>query len=244
MTPREPTDPTGVSKPAGGITLRAVLSFLVVVMLLPLVLFVTAGRWSWTAAWVYVAMHWAGTLASRLMAWRVNPGLLVERGRSVEKGFGEGWDRLLLPLGAIVGPLALWIVAGLDERFARSTDLPIEAQAIACSVLIAAYAFSTWAFVVNAYFSAVIRIQEDRGQKVVTKGPYRLVRHPGYAGGVLAYLAMPVLLDSLWALIPAVLTVAAVVARTALEDKTLKELLPGYTEYAGRTRYRLLPGVW
>jgi len=244
MTPRTPTDCTGTSKPEGGITLRAVLSFLLVVVLLPLVLFVAAGRWDWTAAWAYVAIHWAGTFASRLLAWRANPDLLAERARSVEKGFGRGWDRLLLPLGAIVGPLALWTVAGLDERLTWSPDLPVQAQAIACGVLVAAYAFSTWAFVVNAFFSAVIRIQEDRGQKVVTNGPYRLVRHPGYAGGVLAYLAMPVLLDSLWALIPAALTVAAVVARTALEDKTLRESLPGHREYARQTRYRLLPGVW
>ena len=245
MTSQPPANSAGTGNAAtSGFTLRAVLSFLVIVVLLPLVLFLAAGTWTWTAAWVYVIVHWVSTFLSRVLAWRANPDLLAERGRSVEEGFGRGWDRLLLLMGAVLGPLALWIVAGLDERFTWSPDLPLATQAIACGVLIAAYALSTWAFAANAFFSAVIRIQEDRGQKVITAGPYRLVRHPGYAGGVLAYLAMPVLLDSLWALIPAALTAVTVVARTALEDRTLQESLPGYAEYAQRTRFRLLPGVW
>ena len=98
--------------------------------------------------------------------------------------------------------------------------------------------------VANRFFSAVVRIQTDRGQTVVTSGPYRLVRHPGYAGGMLAWLAAPLALDSLWALLPAALTALALVIRTILEDRMLHAGLPGYAEYAQRTRARLLPGVW
>lgn len=96
----------------------------------------------------------------------------------------------------------------------------------------------------NRYFSAVVRVQEDRGHTVCTTGPYRFVRHPGYAGALLFYLLTPVILGTLWAFLPAVLTSIALVIRTALEDITLQEELEGYNDYAKNTRYRLLPGVW
>jgi protein-S-isoprenylcysteine O-methyltransferase Ste14 len=97
---------------------------------------------------------------------------------------------------------------------------------------------------VNRFFSAMVRIQADRGHRVVENGPYRWMRHPAYAGGVIANLATPLMLGSAWALIPAGLTVALVVLRTSLEDRTLQAELPGYAAYAARTRYRLVPGVW
>jgi protein-S-isoprenylcysteine O-methyltransferase Ste14 len=96
----------------------------------------------------------------------------------------------------------------------------------------------------NRYFSAVARIQKDRGQEVVTTGPYRVVRHPSYAGAILASLALPLMLDALWSLIPALLLVVAVVVRTALEDQMLMADLEGYQRYALRTRCRLVPGLW
>jgi protein-S-isoprenylcysteine O-methyltransferase Ste14 len=96
----------------------------------------------------------------------------------------------------------------------------------------------------NEFFSRDVRIQEDRGHAVVSDGPYRLVRHPGYAGFIVATLATPLVLGSLWALIPAALATAGLVVRTALEDRTLKEELDGYREFAQQTRYRLLPGIW
>ena len=225
-------------------SVRAVLSFLVIVILLPLVLFLAAWRFDWVVAWAYVIIHIAITLISRVLIWRANPDLLAERGRYADSGVAQGWDRLLLPLTAILGPLLVWIVAGLDERLSWSPNLPVALQVVAAVLLFGGYVFSTWAMTVNAYFSAVVRVQADRGQTVVTTGPYRLVRHPGYAGGALVYLTMPLMLDSLWALLPAVLTVALVVVRTAMEDRLLQSQLPGYTDYARRTRYRLLPGIW
>mgnify|MGYP002684581587 CR=1 FL=1 len=96
----------------------------------------------------------------------------------------------------------------------------------------------------NRFFSGVVRIQTDRGHQVVTTGPYRFIRHPGYVGVLWTYLAMPLFLDSIWAFVPAVLTLAASILRTAWEDKTLQEELPGYKEYAQKTKYRLFPGIW
>jgi len=115
---------------------------------------------------------------------------------------------------------------------------------IGAIVLVLSSLFGTWAMLANRFFSAVVRIQTDRGHTVVTTGPYRFVRHPGYAAGVLGYLAMPLLLNSLWASILALLTIALIIVRTKLEDDTLQAELPGYVDYTQQTRYRLLPGVW
>jgi protein-S-isoprenylcysteine O-methyltransferase Ste14 len=96
----------------------------------------------------------------------------------------------------------------------------------------------------NAFFSCTVRIQEERGHVVVSEGPYRYVRHPGYVGFIVSGLVTPIVLDSLWALVPAALAASLLVFRTSLEDSTLRKELSGYDEYAGRVRYRLLPGVW
>ena len=97
---------------------------------------------------------------------------------------------------------------------------------------------------VNRFFSGTVRIQTERGHRVVTGGPYRFVRHPGYLGGVISYLAMPLILGSAWAYIPAAVGMAVTAIRAALEDRTLKKELPGYLEYTQATRYRLIPGIW
>jgi protein-S-isoprenylcysteine O-methyltransferase Ste14 len=103
---------------------------------------------------------------------------------------------------------------------------------------------TTWAMIANRFFYGVLRIAKDRGHTVATGGPYRYVRHPGYGGAIAFDLAAPLVLGSLWALIPAVLTACAIIVRTALEDRALQAGLDGYAEYAQRVRYRLLPGVW
>ena len=101
-----------------------------------------------------------------------------------------------------------------------------------------------WATGSNAFFSLTVRIQKERSHAVATGGPYRFVRHPSYAGGILFELAAPIMLGSWWALIPGGLNAILFVIRTALEDKTLQAELDGYQEYAQRTRYRVLPGIW
>jgi protein-S-isoprenylcysteine O-methyltransferase Ste14 len=223
---------------------KPVIQFVLFVVLFPCLLFLAAGRLDWPIAWVYVALHILSALVSRLIVFRINPDLLVERARSLDAERGKSWDRPLVLLVALIGPLALWIVAGLDERLGWSPDLSLPLQVTALLLVLLGYAIGTWAMVANAYFSGIVRIQDDRGQTVVQTGPYRLVRHPAYAGALISYLAMPVMLNSLWALIPAVLIIAALWIRTLLEDRTLAAELPGYADYARRTRYRLIPGIW
>ena len=201
-------------------------------------LFLTSGRLDWIAAWAYLSLYVGMILAT---------GLVIERDLIAERSqIGEGtkdWDRVLGSLSIfLVTPGAL-IVAGLDHRFGWS-ELPPAVQFIAAGFVILGSALSVWAMASNKFFSGTVRIQEDRGHNVVSAGPYGFVRHPGYLAWCISAPAIPLMLGSLWGLIPAFLGMCALVARTALEDRTLREELPGYRDYAGRVRYRLLPGLW
>ncbi|MGA7305464.1 MAG: isoprenylcysteine carboxylmethyltransferase family protein, partial [Rhodothermales bacterium] len=106
------------------------------------------------------------------------------------------------------------------------------------------YSFAVWAVVENRFFSTTVRIQTDRGHVVCDSGPYRIVRHPGYAGNILPLLGIVPALGSVWTLIPAAVALIIMVIRTVLEDRTLQEELPGYREYARRVHYRLIPGIY
>ena len=241
---------TNVEQPKGAFEVikavgwKAWLRFAAFMLLLPMVLFIAAGRLNWVWAWVYVGIVVFFMLVSRIAVIRTNPDLLAERAQSLEREDIRGWDRVILFFLLLVGPLAMMIVAGLDERFGWSPQVPLAFRLAALAIMLAGYSVATWAMAVNRYFSAVVRIQKDRGQTVVTDGPYRLVRHPSYATGIVSSLMIPILLGSLWALIPCGLVAVVTVIRTALEDKTLLEELDGYKEYAQRVRYRLLPGIW
>jgi protein-S-isoprenylcysteine O-methyltransferase Ste14 len=223
---------------------RAVVGFTVFLFLAPVVMFVAAGDWRWGWGWIYVGLSLMAVVLSRVIAARKNPNMLAERARFTEHQDAKPWDRVLMPLVGLYGPLVLCIVIGLDRRWQWSPPLPLALQLTALVVVASGMALFIWAFVANQFFSAVVRIQKDREHAVVTSGPYRFVRHPGYAGTMLSYVAGPVMLGTLWAFIPAALQIAALVVRTELEDKTLLNELDGYREYAGRVRYRLIPGIW
>ena len=169
---------------------------------------------------------------------------MQERAQYKDSEGVKPWDRKLILLIAVIGPLAMIIVAGLDKRFGWSTPMSLVISLAALVVAVLALAFSTWALVENRFFSAVVRIQTDRGHSVCSTGPYHVVRHPGYAGGILFYLMTPLILSSWWAFIPALFTTIFTIIRTHLEDKTLQAELDGYRAYTHQTRYRLLPGVW
>jgi protein-S-isoprenylcysteine O-methyltransferase Ste14 len=224
--------------------IRVVLGFALYLLLVPALLFVSAGTIAWPMAWVYVVLLLASTLGSRLIVLRRNPDTLRERAGFTSSEGTKSWDRFLVMAVGLYGPAATFVVAGLDHRWGWSVTVPPAGQYLAALAIAAGYGLATWAMVENRFFSSVARIQEDRGQEVVTTGPYRIVRHPSYAGAILASFALPVMLDALWSLIPAMAMVVALVVRTGLEDQMLRTELEGYTSYAERTRYRLLPGVW
>ena len=208
------------------------------------VLLAAAGTLNWPMAWLYAGVSAAFGVGGRILILRTTPDLLVERGRFLRSQGAKSWDKVIVSLVGIVGPVAMFIVAGLDRRLGWTAPAPLALQLGALAAIVLGYLLSTWAVLTNRFFSGVVRIQTDRGHTVVTGGPYRFVRHPGYAGSLLAYLASPLALGSLWMFIPAGLTALLLVVRTALEDRTLRAELEGYAAYTRQTRYRLLPGVW
>jgi protein-S-isoprenylcysteine O-methyltransferase Ste14 len=206
------------------------------------VLFASAGRLNWTAGWIYLALVLATQLISAAVLLPTRPDLLVERSQMQEGT--KTWDKFLSVGMALFGPLAIFIAAGLDARFGWTGSLSPLVQVVGLALALAGSLFSLWSMVANAFFASTVRIQTDRGHQVVQSGPYGFVRHPGYAGMIVFDLATPLALLSLWAFIPALLTVVIIVVRTALEDRTLQQELPGYAEYARRVRARLLPGIF
>jgi protein-S-isoprenylcysteine O-methyltransferase Ste14 len=224
--------------------LRAAVGFVLYLLLSPALLFLSAGTLAWPMAWVYVVLALVAALGSRLIVLRRSPDLLRERAQYAEAEGAKPGDRLLVVVVGILGPAVMAIVAGLDYRAAWGPSVPPTVQILAAVLVAIGFGLGSWAMIVNQFFSAVVRIQKERGHGVVRTGPYRIVRHPAYAGGILAEVAIPFMLDAIWVMVPALVIIAAIVARTALEDRRLLEELPGYPEYAGRTRYRLLPGVW
>ena len=211
------------------------------VLALAAILFGASGRWDWAMAWVFIAMLLACVGVNILVLGRVNPEVLGERLQ--RRKSAKKWDKAVVFFIAVPW-LALLLVAGLDRRFAASPPIAPALRIAAMALLVAGDLGFLWAMAVNAFFSRVVRIQEERGHHVVTAGPYQYVRHPGYVSWLAMTAAVPIILGSLWALIPASLAMALMVVRTALEDRMLREELVGYKDYAARVRWRLLPGLW
>jgi protein-S-isoprenylcysteine O-methyltransferase Ste14 len=206
------------------------------------ILFGIVGRWDWWNGWALAIVYLLWTLGTIIFILPVNPQMLAERSRP--HAGGKKWDMVMVGLMGVF-LLAAYVIACLDVRFGWAPALPMAAQIVGAVVAAIGYdILLVWSMIANAYFTAIIRIQTDRQHTVATGGPYRFVRHPGYAGTILAHLAAPFLLGSRWALIPAILVAIVMIVRTALEDKTLQAELPGYKEYTLQTRYRLIPGVW
>ena len=206
--------------------------------------FIAAGTLAWPVAWAWLVITLTGVVASRVLMVKAHPELLGERTRTLSNAGTKGWDRVLMPLIGIVGPIVVELVAGLNYRFAWPPSVGLALQLLGLAALVCGLAASTWAMVSNRFFSSVVRIQAERGHQVESSGPYAYVRHPGYAAAIVAELGTALMLASAWALVPAAVLAGLYALRTALEDRALQAELPGYAAYADRVRYRLLPGVW
>jgi protein-S-isoprenylcysteine O-methyltransferase Ste14 len=203
-------------------------------------LFGAAGRLDWSNGWVLLALNFGASVATTALLWQ-NTELLAER-RNIKAG--KSWDKPIVGIVVLLGPVATWITAGLDARFRWSDGMPPWAFLAGIAVAVLAAALIAWAMRTNQFFSSVVRIQKDRGHAVVTGGPYRFIRHPGYAGMAAFTLATPFILNSRWAFAPAAATAAVTVLRTALEDRTLHNELDGYANYAHNVKYKLAPAIW
>jgi protein-S-isoprenylcysteine O-methyltransferase Ste14 len=220
--------------------LAAFVRLAVLIALWGAILFGLSGDFGWLMAWLYIGAYVAVALVTMVA---IGPGLRAERATGLFRE--KSRVQQLASALAVVGWLGAQAAAALERRFWPDLfTVPTGVAWVALALVVGGMLFGVWSMLTNRYFSSGVRIQSDRGQTVVTAGPYRVVRHPGYAGFVVMALATPFVLDSLLAFIPAALLCAGIVIRTAEEDRTLRRDLLGYDAYTHRTRYRLFPGIW
>lgn len=204
-------------------------------------LFGGAGQVTWRRGWICTILYLGAFYSSRAVLERLNPGLLEQRQTAIRddtKPFDRLFLRLLLFL-TIVQPL----VAGLDFRW-NGTSMPVWTIYPGIASFIGAAILVTWVLVRNPHAESSVRIQSDRGHRVIVSGPYRFIRHPMYAGLIQLHQSIALILGSTWTIALAALITILFLWRTVLEDQTLRRELPGYEEYATVTRYRLMPGLW
>ena len=216
----------------------------IVHLLIALVLLISGWDLSWWQGWLYSLLIVVAGIVPRIWAEKRHPGLMTERVKFGKAKDVKSWDKVLSPLMAVSMTFPLVCVAGLDHRFGWSPVFPTWLNILGFILIAFGYTFAGWALAENRFFSSVVRIQTDRGHRVCDSGPYRMVRHPGYAGNILALPGMVLALSSVWTIIPVIVALIIAVIRTVLEDKTLQEELPGYRDYVRRVRNRLIPGVF
>ncbi len=204
------------------------------------ILLLCAQTWHWWNAWLLAGVLQIGTVAYQLVLVRKNPEVLNARG--TRRRGAKKQDRIFLVLLGLVG-LGAPVVGALDAGAPGWSGAPW-AIAFGVALLLAGYAGTTWAMAFNAHFEVMVRIQTDRNHRVCSDGPYRHLRHPGYAFGMLALWSIPLLLGSAWAALPIAGLTLVTVVRTGFEDRTLRAELQGYQDYAQAVRHRLVPGVW
>jgi protein-S-isoprenylcysteine O-methyltransferase Ste14 len=202
---------------------------------------ISAWRIDWVRGWIYAAVTDGTALASIAILAVVNPAIIRGRGES-HRGT-KRFDKVILSV-LLPSATAVSIVGGLDAGRFGWSSLPHVFLYVGIALHLFGYAAMTWVLAVNPFAEPTVRIQEDRGQHVITTGPYRYVRHPMYVGGWVMFAGTPMILGSAWAFVPFAVSCAAIVVRTAYEDRMLRRELAGYEEYAKRTRWRLVPGVW
>ena len=225
------------------ITPRVIIQILFFIVLIPFLPLLVSWRWNWWEAWAYSLLSVLSFVVSRLFVARRHPDLIAERARYMQHENAQAWDKQLAPLMGMAGILVL-LVAGLDELLDWSPSFSLPVKIIALVLIVGGYTLSSYALIENRFFSGMVRLQTDRGQQVVSSGPYRWIRHPGYAGALLVYLGTPLFLDSTLAYLPTLFIIGLCIIRTAMEDRFLQEELEGYGDYAKQVRFRLFPGIW
>jgi protein-S-isoprenylcysteine O-methyltransferase Ste14 len=207
------------------------------------VFYASAGRIDIPRSWLFFGVSFVHFIGSTLALARYDPELLVQR-LTLRREGSKAWDEVLMRAGNLTGLLLVPVVAGLDVGRYRWSSLGVYYALLGLVLMAASSILLNWAMIENPHFEPTVRIQEDRGHRVVSSGPYGFVRHPGYLSGILWMSAVPLIVGSLYAFVPVALYGALMILRTHLEDRTLHEELAGYPEYAERVRYRLLPGIW
>jgi protein-S-isoprenylcysteine O-methyltransferase Ste14 len=205
------------------------------------ILFLSAGKFNYWQGLVYLVIGMLMMLLNYTV-FRIDPELLRERANP-EQGT-KSWDKAILGL-TFLGTIAMYVMAGLDSgRFHWSPRFPIIVSLSGIILTIAGQLLFLIAQKQNRFFSSTVRVQKERKHTVCDKGLYTFVRHPAYLGFIVQLIGFPMLFGSLWSIIPVSVSIVLFLMRTWLEDKTLREELPGYAEYTKKTRFRIIPGAW
>jgi protein-S-isoprenylcysteine O-methyltransferase Ste14 len=225
----------------GAAELQSLGSLAITIVIMFGALFWPAGTLDWPRGWIFLSLFVALTLVAMVWIWRTNPELFAARSR-YQKGT-KAWDAVVATLTIILFAVILPVGALDDGRFHWAPQ-PDWVVLLGYVLMSAGFLGVTWAQSVNRHFEPTVRIQTDRGHKVIDTGPYAVIRHPGYAMAIVLVAGMALSLGSLYALIPAGLITALLIGRTLGEEAELRKGLEGYTEYTTRVRWRWIPGVW
>jgi protein-S-isoprenylcysteine O-methyltransferase Ste14 len=216
--------------------------FVVFFMAFALALFLPAGTLVWPAGWIFLMLFFSFYLAITVWLFRHNPGLLQER-MSLRTSDQQGWDKVLFPL--LVVFLFAWLMfISFDAVRFHYSPVPVWLQLVGALVLLCSFALLFLTFRENAYLSPLVRIQDERGHTVVSSGPYHYVRHPMYAAIVIFVVGTPLLLGSRFGVLLGLIFIVMLARRAVLEERTLREELPGYAAYISQVKYRFIPCIW
>ncbi len=218
---------------------QSIVGFAIMVVLL----FVPAGTVAWPAGWVYLLEIMVTSLAITVWLLRHNPALLAERMAPLIQREQERWDKVLLTTLLILWG-AWFVIIGFDAVRYRWSDMPLWLQVLGAVAVVVSMYLMFLTMRTNTFAAPVVKVQAERGHKVVSDGPYAIVRHPMYGGALLLLVGTPLLLGSWWGLALAPILILLLAARAVLEERTLARELEGYADYAARVRYRLVPMIW
>jgi protein-S-isoprenylcysteine O-methyltransferase Ste14 len=221
---------------------KLLLQNLIWIVAMAALLFVPAGTLHWPAAWVFLGTIAVLGMSCGLWLAKTDPALLAERMRPMMQSDQPAADKkFMLAFGFVA---LIWFLAiGLDRRY-QASDVPLALQALGWAMLVLSTGFIMWVMRENSFAAPVVKLQTERGHRVVSTGPYAWVRHPMYSGIVLFFVGAPLLLGSWWGVAMAPLFIVLFAIRARIEERALIAGLPGYADYTARVRYRLVPGLW
>jgi len=221
-------------------------SFLLASVMLALqmiIFFISAGHIVGPRPWTFFGTSFMHYAMSTIVQYKLNPELLVQRLKRKREG-SKLWDEILMRLSNLMVLIAVPVMAGLDIGRFQWSDLDVQFAVLGFAFFITSTVLINWAMAVNPHFEPTVRIQKDRGHKVISSGPYKIVRHPGYLAGILYTLSIPLIIGSVFTFIPVGIYAIFFIIRTSLEDSTLHKELDGYSEYARQVKHKLFPGIW
>lgn len=224
------------------LAVKAHLWLFVSFLLIGLALFLPAGTIAWPAGWIDLILLHGWMLVGIWLLLKYNPSLLQER-LSLSQSNQKAWDKVFILLFELF--FFAWLVLmPLDAVRFHWSHMPLVLQVVGAIALVGSFFLISLTFRENSFLSPRVRIQEERGQTVISTGPYHIVRHPMYAGGLLLFLGTPLLLGSWFGLLLVLVMMPGLVVRAILEERVLRKELPGYDAYMLQVKYRIVPYIW